>query len=255
MATEAEQPVQSAPGKGGAAPIPHLLSRFPDLNLLHRKAKSALALELPPDEAPLLVITGLASSAIVATNARAFVFKTGAKAGLPFAIRLKEFEFESILRVDLKQSGSLQVVVIHAPLKIGYCSSYWADTRDDPWRARNAIPVKPDAQTAGSVARFAELVDEFQRGMSGKLADGTFQAAARPTPDVLDRIARPSGPDAPAPQIMSVPTPLAADGAAGPAREDCPRCGAELSAGWQFCPRCGTPASAGRAAERRRRRH
>ena len=52
---------------------------------LHRKARAGLALELPPDEAVRVVIPGLASSALVATNARAFVFKMGAKAGLPFA--------------------------------------------------------------------------------------------------------------------------------------------------------------------------
>ena len=61
---------------------------------------------------------GLVSAAIVATDRRAFVFKTGARAGLPFSARLKEFEYESVMRVDLRAAGEVDVVVIHAPLKI-----------------------------------------------------------------------------------------------------------------------------------------
>ena len=241
---DAEQPGYGSPGTGGAPPISESLPAGPNLMDLHRKARAGLALELPPDEAVRVVIPGLASSALVATNARAFVFKMGAKAGLPFATRLKEFEFESVLRVDLKPSGSVQVVVIHAQVKIGTCSSYWADARDDVWKARNAIPVEPGDAAASSVERLDRLVRDHQ----------DRNVAKRQTPNVLDRMNRAdrSGPA----QIIPVPSPVA-NGAGGPVRQDCPRCGAELSAGWQFCPRCGTPSSGPpeRAAERRRRRH
>jgi hypothetical protein len=219
---------------------------LPDLNVLHRRAQAAIAEELPPGETLRLVIRGRASSAILATDSRAFVFKTGTKAGLPFSARLKEFEFESVLRVDLRESGPVQVIVIHAPLKIGFCSSYWADSRDDPWRARNAIPVEAEADAKADIAALSQLLERFQ---SRSLAHRSERAADKPdsqrdTPDVMTQIR---------------PVPLASTGNAsgGPASEDCPRCGTELSVGWLFCPRCGAPASvkeSGARGERRRGR-
>jgi hypothetical protein len=204
--------------------------------MLHRKARDALAEALPPREQPLLLIPGLASSAIVATARRAFVFKAGAKAGLPFGARLKVFEYESVMRADLRAAGDVDVVVIHAPLKISTCSSYWADARDDPWRARNAIAVTRGSKTAErSVEELSRLVHEFNdRGIARRPESGLKAPAGDRTPDVVGRIA----------ELEASVT------------DACPRCGNELGAGWQFCPRCGAPANAGRrgrAAQRRRR--
>ncbi len=70
--------------------------------MLHRRAQAGLERALEPGEQVRLVIPGLLSAAIVATDRRAFVFKTGARAGLPFSARLKEFEYESVMRVDLR---------------------------------------------------------------------------------------------------------------------------------------------------------
>jgi len=209
--------------------------------MLHRKAVAALGQALEPGEEPRLLIPGLAASAIIATGRRAFVFKTGARAGLPFGARLKPFEYESVIRVDLRPEGDVDVVVIHAPLKISTCSSYWADPRDDPWRARNAIAVTRGSQTAAeAVGELSRLVTDFNARRSEHVR------APRPerTPDVVGRIAelerRSSRPEI------------------APVKEECPRCGNELGSGWQFCPRCGAPASSapsvrGRSPEHRRR--
>jgi hypothetical protein len=264
VATDAEQPGQGSPGRGGAPLIPqqgisagnstqNLASL--DLNMLHRRAQEAIAEELPPGETLRLVIHGRASSAILATDSRAFVFKTGTKAGLPFSARLKEFEFESVLRVDLRESGPVPVIVIHAPLKIGFCSSYWADSRDDPWKARNAIPVEVEADAKADVAALSQLLERFQcRSLAQRSARATDQHfSPRDTPDVMDRIATREG-DAPATQIRPVPLGPTDDVSAGPVSEDCPRCGTELSVGWLFCPRCGAPASVKESGARNERR-
>jgi zinc-ribbon domain len=258
VATDARQPGEGPPGVRAAPPIPQ--GAFwspaqgrggapPDLTLLHRKAQAALHEELPSSEMPCLVIPGLASSAIVATDSRAFVFKAGAKAGLPFGARLKEFEYESVMRVDLRKSGDVHVVVIHAPLKISVCSSYWADSRDDPWKARNAIPVEPGALMEAAVAGLSRLLDEFHE------RTGARRTAGNDTPDVLESISQ-RGPATAGAKIVSVPPP-APERDSPLADESCPRCGVELSAGWQFCPRCGAPTATEQsegAADRRRRR-
>jgi hypothetical protein len=213
-------------------------ARPPDLAMLHRKARAALRQALDPDEEPRLLIPGLEGSAIIATDRRAFVFKAGTRAGLPFGARLKAFEYESVIRVDLRPAGDVDVVVIHAPLKISTCSTYWADPRDDPWRARNAIAVTRGSQTAEQSAReLARLATDLNARRS---------ARARPpredrTPDVVGRIAELE-------QRSSRPE-------IAPVDEQCPRCGNELGPAWQFCPRCGAPANElrGRSPERRRR--
>jgi hypothetical protein len=247
VATDARQPGRNTPGTGEALAIPKVglparssgdpqpsVSRL-DLTALHRKAAATLTRELRVGEEPAVVVCGLGWSSIVVTDRRAFVFKTGARSGLPFAARLKEFEFESIMRVDLRASGDEHVVVIHAPLKISVCASYWADGRDDPWRARNAIPVEPTPAVEAAVAEVSKMLSEFQHR---RIARRSVRAADRRasdagTPDVLDRLAN-----------LEVGNPKAGPGPLppGPVAADCPGCGTELDLRWEFCPRCGAPA-------------
>jgi hypothetical protein len=221
----------------GVAPAPP-----PDVELLHRKALVALEEALPPREHPRLVVPGLASSAIIATEARVFVFKTGVRAGLPFGARLKEFEYETVLRVELRPAGDVDVIVVHAPLKISNCSSYWADSRDDPWRARNAIPVTPGLRMAvRSVGELSGLVDAFKDRGDARRAEHArnAQPAVDPAPDVVGNI-----------------TQLEQRGDRAEPSSVCEGCGSELGEQWQFCPTCGAPAKAkprGGAGQRRRR--
>jgi zinc-ribbon domain len=221
---------------------------------LHRRARTTLAAELDPGEEPRLVIKGLGETAVIGTDARAFVFKTGVTAGLPFSSRLKMFEYESIMRVDLRPAGEIDVVVIHAPLKIASCSSYWVDARDNAWKARNAIPV------ARGAAGIEEAVAELSRLVA--VVRERTTVGRPPAPRVAEQITAieqeaprlglasvKSTESAPPSQESSLPS--------GPAFEDCPRCGNRLRIGWKFCPRCGAPAEEDRprrAAGRRRRR-
>jgi hypothetical protein len=189
---------------------------------LHRRAQETLAEELLPGEEPLVVIHGDAGSAIIGTDRRALVFKAGVKSGLPFSHRLKPFEYESVLRVDLRREASTDVVVIHAPLKMSVCASYWVDDRDNAWHARNAIPVLlPDPQVEAGSALLSELVAEFHAGHEQ--------------------------------HVEPVAAPVKPVALAGPSLEDCPRCGATIRSGWQFCARCGAPAETLRPVDPRHR--
>lgn len=237
MARDADRFGAEAPS--GESPV------TPGIEMLHRKAQLALQDVMRRDEPVRLVIPGLASAAIVATDRRAFVFKIGARAGLPFSARLKEFEYESVMRIDLRPANEAEVdvVVIHAPLKISTCSSYWADARDDHWKARNAIAVtRGSGLAARMVDELSRLITTFNdRGPAPRRpeADQERERPQEPTPDVVGHIAELEG---------------AARGSTDPT---CARCGGELGAGWQFCPRCGAPAKLGRrdrvAPQRRRR--
>jgi hypothetical protein len=210
--------------------------------MLHSKARIALDESLVAGEEARLVIPGLASAAIIATDRRAFVFKAGVRAGLPFGARLKEFEYESVMRVDLRPAGEVDVAVIHAPLKISTCTSYWADPRDDPWRARNAIAVTGGSQLAArSVEELARLLSTFRdRGVARRQEYALKpEARDRQTPDVVGHMAEIEQRGSPEPSAR------------------CQECGGELGAGWQFCPRCGAPSKPrrrGGAGQQHRRR-
>src|SRR5206468_12963831 len=162
--------------------------RSPNLAKLPRKAKDALAQAFAPGELPRVVLYGLGDSAIVGTDRAAYVFKSGAKAGLPFSHRLKPFEYESIMRVDARRGRGVDVVVIHAPLKMAVCASYWADDRDDPWKARNAIPVarlEPGLEEAA--AHLADLVADF-KDHRPRPAEPDAPSPNHPAPQVLERL-------------------------------------------------------------------
>jgi hypothetical protein len=233
VATDAQQPGED--GRGTPR-------RRPNLTELHRRAREALAQALLPGEEPRLVIRGLASTAMIATDARALVFKRGAAAGLPFSSRLKSFEYESVMRVDVRHAGDIDVLVIHAPLKISSCKSYWADARDDPWRARNAIPVgRASTEVERAVAELSRLVVAVHERSKWTAVVDRVTEIEKGSPRV---------------GLASVPPERGSLLPTGPAYEDCPRCGNRLRVGWHFCPRCGAPATAGsprRAAQRRRR--
>ena len=72
--------------------------------------------------------------------------QAGARFGTPFRGRAKPFEYESVIGIRLDTETSPAVVAIDAPHKIASCRVYWADARDDPWKARNAIPIEAAAE-------------------------------------------------------------------------------------------------------------
>jgi hypothetical protein len=207
----------------------------------------ALLDAISPDEPPLVILYGSSGSAIIGSDRRALVFKTGVRAGIPFGSRLKSFEYESILSVDMHRSVDTGVVVIHAPVKIATCSSYWADERDDPWKARNAIPVRlPDQRIEEGASMLADLVAEVRRGH--ELAAQARAPGARAGEHWPPELLEPRNPDRRKTHSIE---PAAATGLS---RGNCSRCGARLRVSWHFCPRCGEPAGSGQARSGERRR-
>jgi zinc-ribbon domain len=208
------------PGEG-TAPVPQAVlvdqeSLLPVLSGLHRRAQESLLRLLLPGERPRVVVPGSGGSVIVGTDERALVLKSGGRFGA-FRERSKAFEYESVIGVRLDTDTVPAVVAIDAPHKIGSCRVYWADARDDPWKARNAIPTE-----ASSFGTVLERVIAL-RGLVAAYREG-HPALAHP----WERIH-------PAAEVVQPITPRPVF------TERCPHCRAELRPGWRFCPECGSP--------------
>jgi zinc-ribbon domain len=180
---------------------------------LHRRAQQSLLENLLPGEEPRVVVPGAAGCGIIGTDTRALVIKAGTRFGTPFRGRCKAFEYESVIGVRLDTESLPAVVAIDAPHKIVSCRVYWADPRDDPWKARNAIPVDPAGFgiVLEHVVALRALIEAFRKG----------HPAIAPHPAPTER------------RAVVAPLPVLT--------ERCPRCRTELRPGWHFCPECGAP--------------
>ena len=180
---------------------------------LHRRVQQSLLAMLLPGEEPRILVPGAAGSGIVATDSRALVLKAGARFGAPFGERSKAFEYESVIGIRCDTETTPAVVAIDAPHKIASCRVYWADSRDDPWKARNAIPIE-----TASFGMVLERVVELR----------ALVAAFRESHPNLPQHPEPAHP---APHIVPLPV----------LTGRCGQCRAELRPGWRFCPGCGAP--------------
>jgi hypothetical protein len=178
------------------------------------RLRSALESSLIPSEAVDVIAYGAGGCAVMGTSAGVLVYKRGIKAGIPFGHRLKAFEFESVVAVNVREIAEGVVLAVHAPLKVGSCLVYWLDERDNAWKARNAVLAEPEEATG-----FEAIAVELRELLA---AHRTHHGRATPPAE---------------PRIRPVPTP--AEPAAAVHRS-CEACGADVVATWRFCPECGT---------------
>jgi hypothetical protein len=174
-----------------------------------RRLRSALDELLVPHEAVEVIAYNAAGCAVIGTRAGVLVYKRGIKAGIPFGYRLKPFEYESVVAVNVRPIAEGVILAIHAPLKVGSCSVYWLDERDDAWKARNALVTARE-----ELAAFESVAVQLRQ-----LVAAHHARHGRATP-------------APAPRITPV--------ASAPEHRACTDCGVEVEAGWRYCPECGT---------------
>ena len=156
------------------------------------------------------------------------MIKTGARSGALLGARAKAFEYESVIGVRLDTEGPPAVIAVDAPVKIASCRVYWADSRDNPWKARNAIPVERPYGAA------RQAVEEI-RGLLEAYRDRHPPLAPRktPRPDLPRPVKLNTEPPAETDEEGAVVSPLPVLG------ERCPSCRADVRPGWRFCPKCG----------------
>ena len=205
-----------------------------DIRGLAEKTRAVLFDALLPGEHPHVVIAGAAGSAIVATAERVLVIKTGARSGAMLGARAKAFEYESVIGVRFDTYGSPAVIAVDAPVKISSCRVYWADSRDNVFKARNAIPVeRPHEAAREAVSAIKGLLEAFRERHPG-LGSGVLGPGHRGTPVVQALPAtEPLHEEDEDPPQRAVVSPLPSLG------EQCPHCRADVRPGWRYCPKCG----------------
>lgn len=221
-------------------PVPQVSQLDPQVMLpallgLPRRAQKWLMDMLLPGEQPRVVVPGVSGSCIVGTTDRALVLKAGQRFGAPLRHRSKAFEYESVIGVRFDIEAEPPVVAIDAPHKIASCRVYWADSRDDPWKARNAIPVSdPFSTVLEQVVALRALITAY-RDHHPALAHPWEHTHARATPQLV-RPTRPDDVEREGPRAVVAPLPALT--------VRCPRCRGELRPDWKFCPQCGAPSEA-----------
>jgi hypothetical protein len=219
-----------------------------DIRLLGAKAQAVLFDALLPGEQPHVVIPGAGGAAIAGTGERILVIKSGVRGGALLGARAKAFEYESVIGVRLDTNTSPAVIAVDAPVKIATCRVYWADSRDNPWKARNAIPVEQPYQTAeAGVSALRGLLEAYRDRHPGLAANAPDRGArvmeARPRTRRSTRAPAPA-PDEDAEEEHAVVSALPGLPGLG---ERCPHCRAELRSGWRYCPGCGAPSESATA--------
>jgi Short C-terminal domain len=157
---------------------------------LHKKARRALDENLAPGE-EIRVILNMGRrarrAAIIATDRRLFVFKTGAAAGATFGSKFSSFDYRNVGGISLHTGAMTGSAVIDVAGAAPVGSSYWGKRDNDPWKAQNAIPIaRPYDRAKEQVAAIRLLVTDWHDRAG--LPRGT--PVQIETPDVVGQIKR-----------------------------------------------------------------
>jgi hypothetical protein len=192
------------------------------------KARAVMFDALLPGEHPHVVFSGAAGSAIVATGERILVIKTGARSGATLGARAKAFEYETVIGVRIEAELSPPVFAVDAPAKMASCRVYWADPRDNAFKARNAIPLGRTYEQAEQAVNEIRGLLEAYRDRHPGLSPGPAPSRSLPVERDAQVVKA-----LPAEEERGVVSPLPSLG------ERCPHCRADVRPGWSYCPKCG----------------
>jgi hypothetical protein len=112
-----------------------------EVGRLKKRVKKSLETNLATEEVIQIVIRGARGQAIVATGSRAFVLKPGFMAGASFGAEVTSWSYRSLAGIQVHKGMVSGAVVLQAPGQAGVNTSYWGNSKDDPFKAPNAIPV------------------------------------------------------------------------------------------------------------------
>lgn len=105
---------------------------------LHASARRALEDELMPEEVVRVVIPGMANSAIIGTDRRLFVLKTGFRPDGSAARAVSNWDYGSIAEVEFEAGPMSAAVVVRTDTDPASDAS---SASTDAWNAPNAIAV------------------------------------------------------------------------------------------------------------------
>jgi hypothetical protein len=157
---------------------------------LHKKARQALEENLVLGEEVRVILNmghRARRAAIIATDRRLFVFKTGAAAGAAFGSKFSSFDYRNVSGISLHTGAMTGSAVIDVAGAASVGSSYWGQKNNDPWKAQNAIPiVRPYDRAKEQIAAIRQLITDWHdRAVAPQ--GPTVQTE---TPDIVDQIKR-----------------------------------------------------------------
>lgn len=157
---------------------------------LHKKARQALDENLAEGEEVRVILNmGRRSrrAAIIATDRRLFVFKTGMASGATFGSKFSSFDYRNVSGISLHTGAMTGSAVIDVAGAAPVGSSYWGNRNNDPWKAQNAIPVtRPYDDAKKQIAAIRQLITDWHDRASAPQG-GALQGQ---TGDVVDQIKR-----------------------------------------------------------------
>lgn len=190
---EARQELVVARGAAHPVPLQEILPATP-LDALSRKTREAVEQGLLPGEPVRVAIQGAGAAAIVGTDRRAFIHKRGFLSGATFGQKLASFAYENIVGVEVHTGALTGAVVIHVPGAASVSTSYWQNSKSDPHKAYNAIPIaRPYAAAQAGAAQLRALISEHSpanRSQSAAEQHAESQAPVTPDADVLETLRR-----------------------------------------------------------------
>jgi hypothetical protein len=130
---------------------------------LHVKAQQAVADNLAQDEAVRVVIHGVRSTAMIGTDRRVFIFKTGASAGAGFGAKLASYDYRNIGGVQYQFGFATGSVVLDISGAAPVGRGAWETRNNDPRKAANAIQlnVLKRAENERAIAKLSELIADW----------------------------------------------------------------------------------------------
>lgn len=153
-------------------------SRTTLIDGLHRKAQEALRQNLASDEEVRVVVYGPSKAAMIGTDRRLFIFKTGVSAGATFGAKFTSFDYRNVSGVQLHTGAMTGSAVVDVAGAAPVGSSYWGNKNNDPWKAQNAIPItRPYDRPRQEVARLRELIAAWHDRSSPSAAVSAPSAA------------------------------------------------------------------------------
>lgn len=158
---------------------------------LHPKAQSALKENLMPDEAVRVILLGVRrNAAMIATDSRIFIFKTGVAAGATFGSKFASFDYRNVSGVTLHTGAMTGSAVLDIAGAAPVGSSYWGNKNNDPWKAQNAIPIaRPYEPAKTEIGKVRHLIAAWHDGQSRSGAV-SGESKSSSSEDIVDQIKR-----------------------------------------------------------------
>lgn len=154
------------------------------LHTLPQRTRTAVEDGLIPGEPVGVVVKGTGSAAIVGTDRRAFIYKRGLLAGATFGHKLTSFAYENIVGIEVHTGAMSGAVVIHVPGAASVSTSYWQNSKSDPHKAYNAIPiVRPYGPAQAAVAELRALIAQCVRRPTAESTKVETVTPSNNTPD------------------------------------------------------------------------